>query len=388
MRNQQVVGNDRPIRRIRILHVEAGTSYGGSHKALATYLKSTISPDLSHHVLLVHRVPEMEAELRAVCPVTTLKSSILRAAGQAPKLAILGSWICEALRVYRFLRSVRMDIVHINNTFTYQPYTVAACRLAGVPAVAHMRNPVRDTRLARMAAGASQLVVAVNSDLARSIALPSRTRVEVCYDGVEEHSADWETACDLRGRLLGEGRVLIGSVGRLEAQKGFDVLIEAAARVIAAHPEVRFAIAGEGQEYTALKERISGSGLVDRIHLCGFHSDVPTFLAALDVFVCSSRFEGGPMTVAEALLASKPIVSTRVGFVPEITHDGRYAAIVPVGDAGALAEAIQIEVELLGRPRDYTVAARRRVFELTDPCTSATRFDSLCREVAGEMRCS
>ncbi len=94
------------------------------------------------------------------------------------------------------------------------------------------------------------------------------------------------------------------------------------------------------------------------------------------------------MTVAEALLASKPIVSTRVGFVPEITHDGRYAAIVPVGDAGALAEAIQIEVELLGRPRDYTVAARRRVFELTDPCTSATRFDSLCREVAGEMRCS
>src|SRR5260370_20608621 len=128
---------------VRVLHVEAGTHFGGSHKALATYLKASAASDLKHHVLLVHPVPEFETELQGICPVTTLPKPSGGSSGQpSGKRAVLKFWIEHTWRLWRFLSSGRFDVVHVNNTFTYQPYTALACRLAGLRAIAHMRNPV------------------------------------------------------------------------------------------------------------------------------------------------------------------------------------------------------------------------------------------------------
>jgi glycosyltransferase involved in cell wall biosynthesis len=224
-----------------------------------------------------------------------------------------------------------------------------------------------------------QVIVAVNTGLGRSIQLWRTHDIQICYDGVELGAADPETARQLRKTLLGTGSVLIGSVGRLELQKGYDLFVEAANEVIAADPEVRFAIAGEGPLRSALEGRICELGLEHQFQLCGFRSDVATFLDAVDVFICSSRYEGGPMTVVEALLKCKPVVSTSVGFVPELTCDGRYAYLAPVEDAGALAAAMRRAIDALGAPRDGAAQARNRALEFTDPRLAAKAFDGLLR---------
>ncbi len=368
---------------LRVLHVEAGPCFGGSHKALATYLKASAAPNLSHHVLLIHPVPEFEAELGGICPVTTLTKAGGASAGQpSGKWRVLKFWTEQTLRIRHFLVSGQFDLVHVNNTFTFQPYTVLACRLAGLPAVVHMRNPVSDSWLARRIAGMPQMIVAQNTELGRSIQEWRTHNVQTCYDGVALGTADPELAWQLRETLLGDGSLLIGSVGRLELQKGYDLLVEAAQKVIAIHPEVRFAIAGEGPLRPALEERICELGLQRRFHLCGFRSDVATFLQAIDVFVCSSRYEGGPYTAVEALMMSRPVVSTAVGFVPELTCDGRYADLVPIEDAGALAAAMHRAIAAAGAPHPGSVEGRRHATEFFDPRVAAGRFDALLEAVA------
>jgi len=382
-----VISIDDHARPIRVLHVEAGTYFGGSHKALATYLKASAAPNLKHHVLLVHSVPEFETELRGICPVTTLsKAGDISSRQPSGKWRVLKFWTEQTLRVRRFLASGRFDLVHVNNTFTFQPYTVLACRLAGLPAVVHMRNPVSDSRLARLIARMSQMIVAVNADLGRSIQKWRTHDVQICYDGVELGAANPETARQLRETLLGDGTLLIGSVGRLELQKGYDILVEAAREVIATRPEVRFAVAGEGPLRPALEERIRQLGLEQQFRLCGFRPDVATFLEAVDVFVCASRYEGGPMTVVEAFLKGKPVVSTAVGFVPELTCDGRYAYLAPAEDAGALAAAIHLAIAVIGRPSEGTTQARSRALEFTDPGVVAKRFDEILRAAGRQNR--
>lgn len=368
---------------VRVLHVEAGTYFGGSHKALATYLKASAASNLKHHVLLVHPVPEFETELRGICPVTTLSKAGGISSRQPPgKWRVLKFWAEQTLRIRRFLASGQFDLVHVNNTFTFQPYTVLACRLTGLPAVVHMRNPVSDSWLTRRIAGMSQIIVAVNRDLGRSIQKWRTHDVQICYDGVELGAANPETARQLRERLLGDGSLLIGSVGRLELQKGYDILVEAAKEVIATRPEVRFAVAGEGPLRPALEERIRELGLEQQFHLCGFRSDVATFLEAVDLFVCASRYEGGPMTVVEAFLKGKPVVSTAVGFVPELSCDGRYAYLAPVEDTGALVAAMDRAVAAIGVPGGGNTQARKRALEFTDPSVAARSFDELLRAAA------
>jgi glycosyltransferase involved in cell wall biosynthesis len=368
---------------VRVLHVEAGTYFGGSHKALATYLKASAASNLKHHVLLVHPVPEFEADLGGICPVTTVPNNGGASFGQPPgKWRVLKFWTEQTLRIRRFLASGQFDLVHVNNTFTFQPYTVLACRLTGLPAVVHMRNPVSDSRLARRIAGMSQIIVAVNRDLGRSIQKWRTHDVQICYDGVELGAANPETARQLRERLLGDGSLLIGSVGRLELQKGYDILVEAAKEVIATRPEVRFAVAGEGPLRPALEERIRELGLEQQFRLCGFRPDVATFLEAVDVFVCASRYEGGPMTVVEALLKNKPVVSTPVGFVPELSCDGRYAYLAPVEDTGALVAAMDRAITAIGVPRFDSAEGRNRAMEFFEPRGAASRFDALLQAVA------
>jgi glycosyltransferase involved in cell wall biosynthesis len=372
---------------IRVLHVEAGLRFGGSHKALATYLRASTASDLSHHVLLCHRVPEFEAELRSTCPVTTLEGAASIAQREpSGKIAILKLWSERAFRLWRFLSSGRFDLVHINNTFTFQPYTALACLLRGMPAIAHLRNPAADSRMARLIAKTSAMIVPVSPSLGQPLQSWHTHSLRVCYDGVRLGQVDQGIARQLRKKLLGDGRLLIGSVGRLEMQKGYDVFVEAAHQVLAARPDVRFAILGEGPQGVAIEERIAKLGLKDKFQVCGFRPDVANFLEAIDVFVCPSRWEGGPLTVAEALLMCKPVVSTPVGFVPELTCDGRYAHLAPIEDVGGLAAAIQRAINGLSAPSNFAAEARARTLELTDPLLAAQHFDDLLRTTSRHHR--
>jgi glycosyltransferase involved in cell wall biosynthesis len=126
------------------------------------------------------------------------------------------------------------------------------------------------------------------------------------------------------------------SVARLEAGKGLDVLLRAAAHL----PEATFAIAGDGPERVVLEALARALGVDERVRFLGFRNDVEALLAGCDVFVLPSLDEGFPLSVLEAMAACRPVVASDVGGVPEaITHD-ETGLLVPPGNPDALAAAL------------------------------------------------
>ncbi len=133
---------------------------------------------------------------------------------------------------------------------------------------------------------------------------------------------------------------VIGVVCELRAQKALEVLFAAAAQLRQQLPGLRVLVAGDGPERAHLEHEARRLGLDGTVQLLGIRRDVPALLDALDVAVLSSDYEGSPLSVMEYMAAGKPVVSTRVGGVPELVEDGVHGLLVEPRDPGALAAAI------------------------------------------------
>lgn len=146
---------------------------------------------------------------------------------------------------------------------------------------------------------------------------------------------------------IAPGTIAIGTITRLMPSKGNQYLVDAAPKILAAHPGVRFFIVGEGELQAPLQEQARALGLGDRFVFRGFMRDVAAALSALDLVVFPSLWEGMPLTVFEALAMGKPIVATDADGLLDVLTDRQDALIVPKADAGALADAV---ISLLERP--------------------------------------
>jgi glycosyltransferase involved in cell wall biosynthesis len=174
---------------------------------------------------------------------------------------------------------------------------------------------------------------------------------------------------------------VVGSIARLSLQKGHRYLVEAAARVLASRPDVRFLIAGDGDQMAALRERATALGIADRVVFAGHRTDVPDLLGALDVFAISSLYEGTPLTLFEAMAAGKAIVSTAVDGCREVLEDGTTGLLVPPGDAERLGEAILRVVGDDGL-RIRLAAAAREASRRYDVKTCVEEMQKVYEEIA------
>jgi glycosyltransferase involved in cell wall biosynthesis len=140
-------------------------------------------------------------------------------------------------------------------------------------------------------------------------------------------------------RALGvrPGQPLIVTMARLTEQKGLGYLLEAAAMLA----DVVFAIAGEGPDRGALEARIAQLELGDRVRLLGFRTDTTALLAASDLYVLPSLYEGLPLSILEAMALGKAVVASDIPGNDEAVVQGETGLLVPPGDSGALAEAIR-----------------------------------------------
>jgi len=156
---------------------------------------------------------------------------------------------------------------------------------------------------------------------------------------------------------------VVVSAGRLSPEKGFDVLIDAAARVVASDPDVGFVVFGDGPLRAELTARLEtrGTGLLTRFVLAGFRTDVARYLPHADAAVLSSHTEGLPVVVLEAMAARLPVVATAVGGTPEVVIDGVTGFLVPPADPAALAGRVREVLADETRRREMGRAGRLRV---------------------------
>lgn len=149
------------------------------------------------------------------------------------------------------------------------------------------------------------------------------------------------TGRNLRRELgIVPGAPVIGTVGRLYPQKALGVLMQATARLVQDFPQLHLIVVGDGPERASLTSLVGALGIGGIVRLLGVRGDVPDILAALDVAVSSSDWEGSPLSIMEYMAAGLPTVATAVGGVPDLIVDGVHGRLVPPGDSVALADAV------------------------------------------------
>jgi glycosyltransferase involved in cell wall biosynthesis len=199
-------------------------------------------------------------------------------------------------------------------------------------------------RLDRWALRRMDHVVAVSEDLyelARDMRIPA-SRLSLVFNAIDaEQFRRRHTAAEAKARVgLPPGRLVIGAVGRLAAEKGFDLLIEAVGRLLDQGLDAELVIAGEGEERPRLAGLIAARGRGDRMRLVGHRPDVAGLYEAMDVFALSSLREGLPNVVLEAMALEVPVVATRVNAVPRLIEDGVNGLLVSPGSAEELVGAL------------------------------------------------
>ncbi len=170
----------------------------------------------------------------------------------------------------------------------------------------------------------------------------------------------WRTAHGIEPHAI-----VLTHVGRFAPPKNHALLIEAFAQVHADAP-LYLLLVGGGELEGAAREQVARLNLQERIHFLGVRADVADILNASDMFVLSSRVEGNPLSVMEAMAAGLPVVSTAVGGVPELVRHGETGLLVPSEDRDALAGALQALIDDPARRQAMGAAARQHAIEHFD----------------------
>lgn len=273
-----------------------------------------------------------------------------------------------------------------------------AARRARVPAVAVSRGWTWENWKVRAYTLADQLhlrcmdhVVCVSEGQARKVRRagvpPNRVSVIRNSARLSAFAGDPDPAA--RGKLLAyfpagaDVRRVIVAAGRFSPEKGFDVLLDAAALALRADPHAGLVVFGDGDLRPHLEAQISRLHLADRVRLPGFIADLDILLPAADIVALPSHSEGLPNVLLEAAAAGVPVVATRVGGVPEVVADGKTGLLVPPAVPAALAVALGDMLADEARRRGFGAAGRRKMHAEFTFAAQATAYAELLGRLAG-----
>jgi L-malate glycosyltransferase len=327
---------------LRVLHCLDSFDSGGTElNAVRTMerLDRTVVEPLC--VCLSRRGPLAERVERAGVTITEFA---------IPSLLSVGA-VTTGMRLARWLKEQRIDIVHAHDIYS-NIFVVPWARRARVPVVIASRRWWTETNrpahvwLNRLAYRLADAVLA-NSDAVGRLVVEEGTapdRVVVVPNFVDDAAfelppSDFVTSTR---RELGieDGDVVVGCVANLHPIKDHATLLRAVARLTVRHPRIRLVLVGDGSERETLSALGGTLGLAGRLIFAGRRPHAPSLHGLFDVSVLSSRGEGFPNSVVEAMAARRPIVATRVGGVPDAIEDGATGMLVPAGNVDEFAKAL------------------------------------------------
>jgi glycosyltransferase involved in cell wall biosynthesis len=239
----------------------------------------------------------------------------------------------------------------------------------------------------RAAVGLGAALVAVSQRLADRLATRLRLpvdRVLTIPNGVRPPTVGIST---LRLELgLETDDRLVLAVGNLYPVKGHRHLVDAVALLASRHPRLHVAIAGRGELEAELRARAATLGVAHRVHLLGLRDDIGNLLAGADLFALPSLAEGLPLALLEAMSAGLPIVASDVGDVGVALAGGEAGRLVPPGDPGALAGALDLLLRRPAAARGYGERAARRVSAEYGQDRMTARYVGVYRKLLGPAR--
>ncbi len=344
--------------RARILLLIKGLGVGGAERLLEASLPHLDRARFSYHAgyLLPWKTALVPAFVAAGVPVHDLN---MRTPGDPRVLA----------RLVALLRREHIDLIHAHLPVAGIWARVAA-RLAGGPRVVYTEHNVPQryapiTRiLNRRTYRMNDVVIAVSDEVRRGIQpyANGRPRIVTIQNAVDAEALgamEVDPAAIRREFDFPPDALLVTTVGNLTPKKGHTFLLEAAARIASRHPCARFLIVGQGPLADSLRAEAARLKLNGTVAFAGFRADAVRLMAASDLFVLSSLFEGLPVTLLEAMALGKPTVVTRVGGIPEVTDESS-SVLVEAGDPDALTVAIDALLKAPARRDQMGETARAR----------------------------
>jgi glycosyltransferase involved in cell wall biosynthesis len=340
---------------------------GGTNVAprLCLFTDSEEPSGMGEHMLALAAALKGEYHISFVCPPTRAGRSFLERAAQlgVETLPLAAPYDNPGgLKTLRdWLEARHFDLFHCHAGIGWEGFGgVEAARAAGVPKLVRtehlpylLTHPVQRADHQRIVGSVDRLICVSQEARASYIkaGVPA-AKISVVYNGITLQPAKPNRAALLTELDLPSTARLVLTVGRMVAQKGYDILLEAIPAVLERTPNAHFIWAGDGPLHGELHASRAALGVAANLHLLGRRRDVPALMAAADLFVLPSRFEGFPLSVLEAMSAALPVVGTRVCGSSEAIVDGVSGQLVPPEQPAALAAAIS---EVLAQP---TLAAR------------------------------
>jgi glycosyltransferase involved in cell wall biosynthesis len=290
-------------------------------------------------------------------------------------------------RVARTLEHFRPHVVH---THTYAlRYALPYMLYRRVPAMVHTVHNLAEREIQwygrwvhRLAFRRGVLPVAIAREVADSIRrVYGIDRFPLIPNGIpvdtyRSPSIDRERWRNTEG--FSPTDILFVCVAWLRPQKNPVLLLESFRRGPGSDPRAHLLLVGIGPLRLELERQIGAAGLQGRVHLLGKRADVPEILNAADIFVLSSDYEGNPLSVMEAMAASKPMICTAVGGVPELVEDG-CGLLVPPRDAQALSKAMSHMLENPNARKSMGEKSARRAVERFDLRAMTEAYEDLYR---------
>ena len=373
------------IQKTHVCHVAVGDLWAGAEVQLKVLLsKLVLRPDLDLSVILFNGGRLSEEIERLGIPVAVFPEAEWGS----------GKMFLELVR--KFQRS-DTKIIH---THKYKDTILAAsaAKLCGIPYVVRtvhgLREPFEGLRAFKMTLYESieRTVhrLCVNSIIGVSSQIEHRYRAEgavsrvVCIrNGIDLEKKPIQADRWLTRKELGVDAetCLIGTIGRLTPVKGLSYLLQAVPILLRQRANVRLLIVGDGVIRKDLEAQARDLGIGENVVFLGHREDTLELMQALDIFVLPSLSEGIPMALLEAMAASRAVVASRVGGIPEIVDDGVEGILVEPMDVTRLAESCLRLIDSPETAMKMGELARKRVVQEFSAMAMADRVAGLYKEL-------
>lgn len=291
------------------------------------------------------------------------------------------------LRIYRALRQHKVKLLHVQAGYMLH-LAFPAAKMAGIPVVytehaLHSLQRYRKNRLSvRLIAPWLQGIACVNDEVAhyfqKELGIAPK-RIQVIANGVDadRFSPAVPPAPLPWNNDPGTRCFVFGTVARLTDAKDHPTLLRAFSIVSQRHPQTRLLLVGDGEERARTEALVQTLGLENTVHITGICLGIPERLTSMDVFLLSSKREGLPMALLEAMACGLPTISTAAGGIPKLNKDNEHVLLVPTENPEALAQAM--EELLLHEQKRQTLAESGRAYVL------ATKTDQVMADAYYQM---
>jgi glycosyltransferase involved in cell wall biosynthesis len=348
--------NSAADKRVKVLYVFAALPVGGAEEVLITEVEGLDQTRFDPLVcVLSEKGPMGERIENRGFPVVALH----RMKSHRFDLRIIRD-------LYRLIKTEKVEVVH-THLYDGNKYGRLAAGLARVPClISHYHNVYvrRRTKyhlINRALSVLNDRILAVSQAVKESVVRCDRIspgKIEVLYNGINpaKFKGDFTDSGVRREFGVKPEDFFIGVVARLEEQKGHMVLFRALRRLLPDFPQIKVLVVGDGTLRPVLEAKVLEMGLSEQVLFVGTRKDIPEILAALDLFILPSLWEGFSMAILEALATGTPVMATDVGGASEVIRSGYDGLLIPPREASALVTGVR---EAILDPRKYKEMGRQ-----------------------------